>query len=237
MANSSKLIANHSAKSVAAEAYKTLRTNIQYSSPDKSLKVILVTSFAQSEGKSTTAANLAITLAQSDKRVLLVDCDLRKPSLHRVFGIINAKGVTNVLVQNVDYHEISNMVEIENLEVLTSGPKPPNPSELLGSAKMESFISSVAAEYDMVILDAPPVLPVTDAVVLARLADGVIFVVNYGKTTHEMGVEAKARLEKVNAKILGVVINNTPIRRSGRYEYYYYYEDSDIRRQQARAQR
>lgn len=223
MAISTKLITGHSLKSPVAEAYKTLRTNIQYSNPDSKLNVILVTSAAQSEGKSTTAANLAVTLAQSEKRVLLIDCDFRKSSIHKIFGIINAKGVTNVLVQNVDYHEISNMVEIENLEVLTSGPKPPNPSELLGSARMEAFINSAVAEYDMIIIDAPPVLPVTDSMVLARLADGVIFVVDYGKTTNEMAKAALEKLKKVDAKILGVVINKTPIKKSGRYEYYYYY--------------
>lgn len=224
MADSKVIITNESLKSPIAEAYKTLRTNIQFSGLDKELKVIMVTSGQQSEGKSTTAANLAITMAQTDKKVLLIDCDLRRPSLHRAFSILNVKGLTNVLVQDLDYKEICNTVGVKNLEVLTSGPKPPNPSELIGTLKMESFLSEVSSEYDTIIIDAPPVLPVTDAVVLSRLVDGLVLVAAYGVTTYEAAQDSKEALEKVGAKILGVVINGYPFEKSGG-RYASYYED------------
>jgi capsular exopolysaccharide synthesis family protein len=132
---------------------------------EKRLKVILITSTNASEGKSTTASTLAITMAQADKRTLLMDCDLRKPSIHRPFGLLNEKGITNVLAEGLDFHTVYNSVGVQNLDVLTSGPKPPNPPELLGSSKMQALIKIVAEEYDVVIIDAPPVLPVTDAAV------------------------------------------------------------------------
>ena len=196
MINYSKLITNPKTKSPVAEAYKALRTNIQFLGLDKQLKVILITSANSSEGKSTTAC----TMAQADKRTLLMDCDLRKPSLHRPFGLLNEKGITNVLAEGLDFHTVCNTVEVQNLEILTSGPKPPNPPELLGSSKMRAFIKMAAEEYDIVIIDAPPVLPVTDAAVLSVLADGVIFVISYGETTNHSLVQANETLEKVNAK-------------------------------------
>lgn len=227
MLKSTKLISNMSMKAPIAEAYKTLRTNIQFSSLDKQTKVIMVTSTSPSEGKSTTASNLAITMAQSDKKVLLIDCDLRKPSIHRAFNLLNTKGLTNVLVEDLDYRDICNTVGVPNLEILTTGPKPPNPSELLGTVKMETFIGMVSQDYDMVIIDTPPVLPVTDAAVLCRVVDGVIFVVDYGQTTFDMAIIAKETLDKVNAKIIGTVINKVPTKGLGRYNYYYYYNDED----------
>jgi capsular exopolysaccharide synthesis family protein len=230
MIKTTKLLFNPSMKAPIAEAYKTLRTNIQFSSLDQELKVILITSVAVADGKSTTSSNLAITMAQSEKRVILIDCDLRKPSIHRAFGVLNAKGLTNVLVEGIDYRTICNTVGVPNLEVLTSGPKPPNPSELLGTAKMESFINKVSQDYDMIILDAPPTLPVTDAAVLSRLADGVIMVISYGTTPHEMAVRAKDSLEKVGARIIGSVINRVPTKGFGAYySYYTYYGDESKR--------
>ena len=151
---------------------------------------------------------------------------MRKPSVHRAFGIPNEKGLTNLLAEDLDYHEIVNFIGVPGLEVLTSGPKPPNPSELLGMARMEAFIKKASTEYDLVVLDAPPVLPVTDAAVLTRLADGVIFVLSYGETVNEMAARAKESLEKVHARILGAVINNTPEKGLGGYGYYYYYGEN-----------
>ena len=217
------LINGLSIKAPVVEAYKTLRTNIQYASLDKELKVILVTSSSQGEGKTSTSSNLAVSMAQSDKRVLLIDCDLRKSHLHKVFHILNIKGLTNVLAENIDYHEILNTVDIPNLYILTSGPKPPNPSEMLESARMEAFIKRVSEEFDVIILDAPPVLPVADAMILSRLADGVIFVTKYGTTTYEMAVKAKENMDNVGAKIIGVVINGISIDEG--IGYYYYYSD------------
>lgn len=230
MADSTILKGNQLSKASAAEAYKTLRTNIQFSSLDKQLKVLMVTSASQSEGKSTTAANLAITIAQSDKRVLLIDSDLRRPHIHKALSLLNVKGLTNVLVQSIDYKDICNTVGVKNLEVLTSGPKPPNPSELIGTARMESLITTVASEYDTVIIDAPPVLPVTDAAVLSRLVDGVILVVEYGSTSYEMAQEAKDDLERVGANIIGAVLNRYPIEKKVRYNYEY---DQDLPKKQS----
>jgi len=229
MNNESRLITNPRLKSTVAEAYKILRTNIQFSSLDKQLKVLLITSPGATEGKSTTASNLAIAMAQTDKKVLLIDCDLRKPSIHRVFGLVNEMGLANVLVEGLDYHRISNLVDVPNLEVLTSGPKPPNPPELLGSARMKDFIAKVREEYDTVILDTPPVLPVTDAAILSTLADGVVFVISHGKTQFNMAVQAKENLEKVDssARIIGTVINNIPSSSSYGHDYYYYYDEEE----------
>jgi len=217
----SRLIPHADPKSPVAEAYRILRTNIQFSSPDRKLKVILITSSMPDEGKSLTAANLAVTMAQSNMRVLLIDCDLRKPVVHRNFGLVNMKGLTNVLVEGIDYNTVINMTEIDNLEVITSGPKPPNPAELLGSRRMEKFLYSVRQDYDIVIVDTPPVLPVTDAAVLCQYADGVVMVTGYGLATYDSVLQAKANLEKVNARILGVVLNGVPITRNGGYYYYY----------------
>jgi len=221
----SGLVSHVNPKSPVAEAYRILRTNIQFSSPDRELKIILITSSRTDEGKSTTVANLAVTMAQSNMRVLLIDCDLRKPVIHRTFGLVNIKGLTNVLVEGIDYNAVINVTEVENLDIITSGPKPPNPAELLGSKKMEEFLYSVRQNYDIVIVDTPPVLPVTDAAVLCQYADGVVLVAGYGLATYDAVLQAKANLEKVNARILGVVLNGVPVTRNGGYYYYYYYYD------------
>lgn len=225
MCKTTRLIFSPSMKAPVVEAYKMLRTNIQFSNFDDKLKVILVTSSMQEEGKSTISSNLAISMAQTGKKVLLVDCDFRRPSIHNAFHILNVKGLTNVLVEKLDFHAISNSVGIPNLEVLTSGPKPPNPSELLGSTRMETFINNVSKEFDFVILDAPPVLPVTDAMVMTKLVDGVIFVLKYGHVPREMAIKAKESLEMVGAKILGAVINSIPGKNMGYYRNYVYEEN------------
>lgn len=226
MIKSTKLVINENIKSPIAEAYKTLRTNLQFSFTDTNggLKVLLITSCGPTEGKSTTAANLAITMAQSDQKVLLVDCDLRKPVIHRAFSLLNGKGLTNILVEGVPYESLVNMTFVDNLGVITSGPKPPNPSELLGSARMRTLIDRFKESYDTVILDSPPSLPVTDAAVLSKLVDGVIIVTEHGQTTFESLTQTKSVLEKVNAKILGVVLNRVP---ANHREYYYYYYQED----------
>lgn len=238
MGREQRLITNGDAKSPVVEAYKTLRTNIQFSSVDKEMKVVLVTSPSPSEGKSTTISNLAITMAQADQKVLLIDCDLRKPVIHKVFNIDNVKGITNILVEGIDYKSVLHNVGIENLSILTTGPKPPNPSELLGSARMQEFIASVRKDFDMILIDTAPAVPVTDPAVLSRLVDGVIIVVDYGTSTYEMALKAKENLERVNANILGMVINRVPVTKSyGYYYYYYYYEDSDGKRRRVKKRR
>lgn len=222
-----RLITNGHSRSPVAEAYKTLRTNLQYAAFDSSLKSIIVTSCEPGEGKSLTSANLAITIAQNGKKVLLVDCDLRKPMQKRVFNIMAIKGLTNILAENIDYKEVANDVKVDNLRVITSGPKPPNPAELLGSSKMEEFIHRATSENDIVILDTPPVLPVTDAIVLSRMVDGIIVVLRHGQTTIEAVDIVKRQFEKVGANVLGAVINAVPVNDdSYYYNYYEYYDDS-----------
>ena len=220
---STNLVIHADKKSPVAEAYRILRTNIEFSSTDRKVKVILVTSSGPSEGKTTTASNMAIAMAEANRRVLLIDCDLRKPAVHRLFGLVNVKGLTNILVEGIEYSNITNVTEVENLEIITSGPKPPNPAELLGSNKMKEFLDNVREGYDVVIIDAPPILPVTDAAVLSQYVDGVILVAGYGLTTFDAAIQAKASLQKVNARILGVVLNGVPTDKRGGYYYYYYY--------------
>jgi len=231
MLNYNKLIVNPRAKSPIIEAYKTLRTNLQFSGLDKRLKVIMITSARASEGKSTTACNLAVTMAQNGKKVLLVDADLRKPAVHRAFGLLNEKGLTNILAEGLKFRDICNEAGIPSLEVITGGPIPPNPAELLGCPRMEGFIDAASDAYDIIILDAPPV---TDAAVLSRLTDGVIFVVEHGKTPSDQAVVAKEALVKVGARIIGAVINNVPAKASGNYGYnYYYYDEDGIRKKKS----
>lgn len=203
-----RLITFTNPRSPIAEAYRQLRTNIQFSSLDKPLKSLLVTSTSPEEGKSTTLANLAITIAQTGSKVILADCDLRRPSIHSIFGLSNSTGLTSLVLDSSSRRVPLQESGIDNLSVLPSGPLPPNPSELLGSKRMGEVIDLLEAEADLVLFDSPPVIAVTDAAILATRVDGVLLVVNAGKTKRELAKKAKALLEKVNANLLGVVLNN-----------------------------
>ena len=211
-------------KSIAAEAYKTLRTNIQYSSYDNELKVLVVTSTQPQEGKSTTVGNLALSLAQDGKKVIIVDCDLRRPSIHKKFGISNEHGITEVILGRKTIAETVQVYK-PTLDVLTSGKVPPNPSEMLGSENMKRVLELLRSEYDYIILDAPPILAVTDAQILSTRADGVIFVVKAGAAKKEQILQAKSQLDKVKAPIVGTVLNAVDSRDSKNNYYYYYGED------------
>ena len=219
------LIINEGVKTPIGEAYRTIRTNIQFSMPKGQLRTMLITSTGPEEGKSTTTANVAITMAESGNKVLLIDADLRKSVIHKMFELPNLKGLTNVLAEDLDYREILRSTKVKGLDILTGGPKPPNPSELLGSEKMRTFLESLKKDYDIIILDTPPVLPVTDAAILASLVDGVVLVSSYGQTTFEGLARAKVQLENVDAKILGVILNKVPASKRGGHYYYYYYYD------------
>lgn len=210
-------------KSPIAEAYRTLRTNIQFSSFDKSVKTVTVTSSGPGEGKSTVASNLAVVTAQSGKKTLIIDCDQRRSRLHKVFGLSNMVGLSNMLAGEVAFPDVVQQTEIENLYVLTAGTRPPNPSELLASEKMKSFIHTMRDEFDYVIMDTPPVLIVTDAQLLADYTDGYLLVVSSGDVDRNAAAKSKELLENVNAKILGVVLNNLEISEKGYYGYYYHY--------------
>lgn len=208
-------------KSIAAESYRTLRTNIQYSSFDKEYRAMVVTSSDPGEGKSTTSGNLAICLSQGDKKVILIDCDLRKPSLHKKFKISNRSGLSDVIIGKESLTTAIHQHN-ENLAVLTSGKIPPNPSEMLSSRVMTKLIEVLKEKYDYVILDTPPVLAVTDAQILSTKVDGTILVVRAEKTKKEAVQNSINLLKKVNANIIGTVLNGVD---SSRNKYYYYYGD------------
>jgi non-specific protein-tyrosine kinase len=196
-------------RSPVSEAYRTLRTNLDFSSLDKPIKTMLVTSAGPEEGKSTVLANLAVTTAQAGRRVILVDCDLRRPTLHNIFNLKNDVGLTTMVVDDAAMESPPlRDTGVEGLQLVSSGPLPPNPSELLGSRRMEEIIAALLERADVVLFDAPPVVAVTDAAVLATKVDGVLLVVNAGGTKRDYARAAKARLEKVNANLLGAVLNN-----------------------------
>jgi len=201
------LVALVDPNSPAAEAYRQLRTNIQFSSLDRPLHTLLVTSSGPDEGKSTTLANLAVTMANTGTNVLLVDSDLRRPSLHEIFGAGNEQGLTTMILGSTS--ELPSVeTGVPNLRLLPSGPLPPNPSELLASQRMADVLELLKGQADIVLFDSPPVVAVTDAAVMAPRIDGVLLVLRAGKTRREMAQRAKAVLEKVNANLLGVVLNN-----------------------------
>ena len=199
------------------EAYKTLRTNVNFSLTEDITggKLIAVTSALQGEGKSFTAVNLAISYAQTDCRVLLVDCDHRRPKLSRLLRVSAATGLSNVLVSPALLSESIKPSGVEKLDVILSGDIPPNPSELLGSARMERFLAAVKENYDYIILDTPPVCMVTDAAVLASRVDGVLFVVMAGKSERPAVIQAVDQLNYAQAKLLGFVLNGVDLEKSG----------------------
>ena len=216
-----RLIVHEQPKSPIAEAYRTLRTNIQYAKVDGELKVLLFTSAGPGEGKSTVAANSAVALAQAGHRVILVDCDLRKPVQHHLFNV-NKKGLTNCLVGESPVTELLQETEVANLRVLTSGPIPPNPAELLGSSRMDAALAALKEVCDYLVIDCPPVIAVTDACVLARKADGVFLVLDADQVRPEMAQKAKELLLNAQGTIAGVILNRAEIEAEHSYYYYYY---------------
>ena len=218
------LVTQHDPKSPAAEAYKVIRTSIQFAKAGNSLKTIAITSCTPDEGKSTTAANLAIVLTQTGKRVLLMDCDMRNPTMHKNFKLSNKVGLSSCISLGTALADAVQETELENLDALTSGVIPPNPSELLGSERMQHILARAQEEYDYVLLDTPPVLPVTDTLVLGSLVDGLILVLDSGEVKVEMARDVKNQLMHAGANILGVVLNKVRSEHHGYgYGYYYYY--------------
>lgn len=207
-------------KSVVAEQYRTVRTNIQFSMIDSDLKSFLVTSAAPNAGKSFSAANLATTFAYDDKRVLLVDTDLRKPTVHKVFQTRNTSGLTTLLTDKTKtFKDAIQRTSVDNLFVLPSGPIPPNPSEMIGSARMDQLIKELEDEFDLVIFDTPPLSAVTDAQILSTKTDGVVFIIYQNRAIKEEVIQAKELLEKVNANIIGAILNG--VEPNGDNYYYY----------------
>ncbi len=216
----SELIAVSEPRSPISEAYRTLRTNLDFASLDQALKTLVVTSASGGEGKSTTLANLGVVSAQTGRKVVLVDADLRRPSLHSTFGLDNETGLTTVMMDESSLASPPlQETGIEGLLVLTSGPLPPNPADLMGSRRMEDVIAALAKEADQVLFDTPPVVAVTDAAVLATKVDGVLLVISAGKTRREQARTAVQRLEQINARLVGTVLTNMQLG-AGIQDYY-----------------
>lgn len=215
------LITKLNPRSPISEQFRTIRTNLQFTAVDDTLETMLVTSAGPSEGKSFTIANLAIVFAQQEKKVLLVDADMRKPTVHYTFRIDNRRGLSSVLVGEYELNEAAIKSDVPNLDILPSGPIPPNPSELLGSNKMRRLIDEAKDQYDLVIFDTPPVLAVTDAQLLANFVDGSLLVIRSKKTDQESAIKAKELLEPAKAKLLGAVLNDV---QTSKDQYYYYGE-------------
>ncbi|MBP1154387.1 MULTISPECIES: CpsD/CapB family tyrosine-protein kinase [unclassified Paenibacillus] len=220
------IITDLNPKSYISEAYRTLRTNIQFSTFDNHIRSIVVTSSEPSEGKSTTITNLAVAFAQEGKKVVLIDADLRKPTLHHYFMKSNRIGLSNLLAGQYTIQQAISDTHIENLSLISSGPVPPNPAEMLNSKRMEQQLQELKETYDIILMDTPPTLAVTDAQVLSAKCDGVVFVLNSGKVKRDTARKAMERLQHVNAKILGVVLNNKE-RNKNEGSYYYYYGSSE----------
>ncbi len=219
-----RLITHFDPKSPISEAYRTLRTNIQFKNHKSKKIVALITSSAPKEGKSTTVANLAITMAQLGSKTVLIDTDLRRPVIHSIFNLRKETGVTNYLVGKAGVEDIVKPTFVDNLSVVTSGPLPPNPSELLGSEGMERFIEDLRSHYDVILFDSPPVIAVTDSAILSTMVDGVVLVIKAHQTHREAIKRAKTLLDNANANILGCLLNSVNIDRTyGTYYYYYYY--------------
>ena len=213
--------------SPVSEQFRTLRTNIQFSMVDKKLKSLAILSATPSAGKSTVAANLAVTFALQGNRVLIVDCDLRRPTVHRNFQLTNGRGLTTLLTdQSGSIEDYLHDVGVEGLSVLTGGPVPPNPAELLASNRMQELEKEIAEIFDLVIYDTPPLLGFADAQILASREDGTIFVVRQGVDTKEDVLKASESLKMVNANVLGVVYNRAPGSAKD-YSYYYGYHEED----------
>lgn len=215
-----KLIAKILPKSSISEQYRTIRTNIQFALVDQELKTLMITSVGPGEGKSTTSANLAVVFAQQGKKVLLVDADLRKPTVHYTFSLLNTVGLSSVITRQLTLQEAIEGSGVENLSVLSSGPIPPNPAEMLSSNAMDEFLEEARESFDLIIFDTPPILAVTDGQILANKCDGSLLVIASEKTERDMAIKGKEILQAAQGKMLGVVLNNKKQKESS---YYYYY--------------
>ena len=216
-------------KSPVSESFRFIRTNLNYMNPDKPLKVIGITSTLEQEGKSTVSANLAVALALDGEKTLAIDADLRKPMLNRFFKVMCEGGLSDYLANGTDYNYIIKSTEEHNLDLITTGNIPPNPAELLGSNKMHLLIKNLRKDYDKIIVDTAPIIPVSDTVSLAPYLDGIILVTAAKQTTIEMLKKTKNILDNVNANLLGTIINKYPVNSGGKHyqKKYYYYGEND----------
>ena len=217
------LMTQLSRHSALAESVRTLRSNLKFAILDEPIKTLLVTSASPAEGKTMIVANLGIGMAQAGRRVIIVDADLRHPSLHKIFGIDNSIGLTNVLVGEVDVDAVLRPAEVDGLTLLPSGPIPPNPAELLDSQPMKKLVEMLDSKADFIIFDSPPTLAVTDAQVLASNLDSVLLLLAAGEVRKDAAIGANQLLANARAKLMGVVLNKIHITREGYYYYYYHY--------------
>ncbi|MDW0108872.1 CpsD/CapB family tyrosine-protein kinase [Sporosarcina aquimarina] len=220
-----KLITVDNTKSIISEQFRTVRTNIHFSTADNDLRSILITSSSPSEGKSTCAANIAVVFAQEGRKVLLIDSDMRKPTMHHTFRLNNGTGLSSVLTRQAEIADVVMDTAIENLHVMPCGPIPPNPAELIGSQTMKALIEQLKLEFDLLVFDAPPLLSVADAQILSNECDGTILVVDTGSTEKDSALKAKETLQSANARILGVLMNNYALAKD--HYYYQYYGTSE----------
>ena len=234
------LITMQQSKSPVAEAFRTLRTNIQFTGVDSETKKIMITSAGPREGKSSTAANLAVSFAQAGKTVVVIDADLRNPSQHKLFGLDNRKGLSTALLQDPDEEGLKFFLRetgVPGVSILTGGPIPPNPAELLGSKRMKGLLELLGSQFDIVIVDTPPVIAVTDAAIISQIVDGVILVLASGEVNRDFALRGKELLAQVGAKILGVVLNKVDIKTSDYYYYYYYSSSGNEKHKKAKKQK
>jgi len=217
------LITQTEPRSAASEAYRMLRTNIQFAGLDQAPRNIVFTSTGPGEGKTTSVANFGVVAAEAGSRVCLIDSDLRRPALHRLFGLQNGRGLSTALLHGLPLAELAQPTATPSLSVLTSGPTPPNPAELVGSKRMRELFESAATDFDLVLCDSPPVISVTDGIALSAQCDGVVLVIRVGAIAHEAIRRAVEQIEAVKSRILGVLLNSVDLRRDGYYYKYYRY--------------
>lgn len=215
------LITMEKPKSVISEKFRGIRTNILFSTADNDVQTIVVTSEKPAAGKSTISANVSITYAQAGYKTLLIDGDMRKPTQHYIFNTDNTDGFSNLIINKTDYNKAIHKTDIDNLDLLTSGPIPPNPSELIGSEKSLEVLEYLRSEYDFIIIDTPPANTVTDAQLFAKIAKYVVYVVDVQKNDRNAVKKGKELIEKAGAKILGVVLNKAPEDKTSSYYAYY----------------
>ena len=216
------IISYNDPKSVISEQYREIRTNIEYSNVDQNTKTILVTSSDKNEGKTTTVSNLAVSFANLNKKVLIIDCDLRNPSIHKMFRLNNIYGLTDILAKDRAVDKCIQETELKNLYVLTAGAIPPNPAEILSSDKMKNLIEDLKNIYDYIFIDTPPIGLVTDAGALSSFIDGVVLVVKSESIEKKYLEETKKKLDAVDARILGAILNSYKSEQKD-YDYYSYY--------------
>lgn len=224
MENKNVLISNSDPKSPVSEAFRMLRTNILFSNIDKPVKTIVITSSLPEEGKTTITSNLALTFANNGSNVLLLDADLRRPKIHKLFGLPNNEGLSNLIVKKIDYTEYLQKCFIENLSIITAGPLPPNPAEMINSNSFRALLETLKNEFDILLIDSPPIIPVTDAAILSSLSDATIVVACAQKVETKMLKVSLELLKNVSANILGIVLNKVPFN----YSYNHYYDYKEI---------